>query len=279
MSNFQCESCGAVYIDNGIKGYEIKQCKTTAELVKSLNKKNVVLQNMNKNLNELLSQKDEAIIDLTADKIELQEKLCSKEKELCTAYMKVNASNTAAAGNLSLNQLTEEKLQTAVNQYNAVVQQNKELQQELIHKNNLLIAKDAKIASMQNACDPQIVEDACSFVLSLFLFLKKEKARIFKLDDETNAELKRIGSALNDYREGKPNPFADDYFRNLTYANIAELAKKSIRLTTENCEMQHKIEEYIQGQCSNCEKTSEHCEFCDIQDLKKITGGKNDTAN
>lgn len=158
----------------------------------------------------------------------------------------------------------------------AIIQQNKELQQELIHKNNLLIAKDAKIASMQNACDPQIIEDACTFVLSLFLFLKKKKTKIFKLDDETNAELKKIGNALNDYQEGKPNPFADDYFRNLTYANIAELAKKSIRLTTENCEMQHKIEDYIEGQCNNCEETSEHCEFCDIQDLKKIIGGKNE---
>lgn len=35
-------------------------------------------------------------------------------------------------------------------------------------------------------------------------------------------------------------------------------------------------EEIIEGQCSNCEETSEHCEFCDIQDLKKITGGKNE---
>lgn len=132
MSNFQCESCGAVYIDNGITGYETKQFKTTADVIKGLNEKIVLLQNMNKSLNELLSIKDEAITDLTADKIVLQEQLCAKDKELCNVYMKVNAANTAAVGNLSLSQLAEEKLQAAVNQYNAVVQQNKELQQELI---------------------------------------------------------------------------------------------------------------------------------------------------
>lgn len=179
----------------------------------------------------------------------------------------------------SENQQLLQELRKTQAQYECVVQQNKELQQDLIHKNNLLIAKDAKIASMQKACDPQIIEDACSFVHSLFEMLEKEKITVFKFADETVAELKRIGNALNDYQEGKPNPFADDYFRNLTYANIAELAKKSIRLTTENCEMQHKIEDYIENQCSNCEETSEHCEFCDIQDLKKIIGGEDDTAN
>ena len=50
MSNFQCESCGAVYIDNGITGYETKQCKTTADVIKGLNEKIVLLQNMNKSL-------------------------------------------------------------------------------------------------------------------------------------------------------------------------------------------------------------------------------------
>lgn len=132
MSNFQCESCGAVYIDKGIAGYETIQCKTTADVIKGLNEKIVLLQNMNKSLNELLSIKDEAITDLTADKIVLKEQLCAKEKELHNVCMKINAANTAAVGNLSLSQLAEDKLQAAVNQYNAVVQQNKELQQELI---------------------------------------------------------------------------------------------------------------------------------------------------
>lgn len=186
MSNFQCESCGAVYIDNGITGYETKQCQTTADVIKGLNEKIVLMQNMNKSLNELLSIKDEAITDLTADKIELKEQLCAKEKELCNAYMEVNAANTAAAGNLSLSQLAEDKLQAAVNQYNAVVQQNKELQQELIQT--------------------------------------KEKIK----------------------------PFADEYFSGLTYSEIAELAKKSIRLTKEHCSDLRKIEELQQ----ECEKLS-----------------------
>lgn len=252
MSNFQCESCGAVYIDNGITGYETKQCKTTADVIKGLNERIVLLQNMNKSLNELLSIKDEAITDLTADKIELKEQLCSKEKELCNAYMEVNAANTAAAGNLSLSQLAEDKLQAAVNQYNAVVQQNKELQQELIQKNNKLMGKDAKIASMAIGCEPVIMEAACSFVNSLYTLFETEKTTIFNFSEGTIAELKKIGRGLQDYQNNKPNPFSDEYFRNLTYSEIAELAKKSIRLTKEHCSDLHKIEELQQ----ECEKLS-----------------------
>ena len=127
------------------------------------------------------------------------------------------------------------------------------LQQKLIKVNNELIGKDAKIASMQNACDPLIVEDACTFVLSFFLFWKANKTAIFKIDDETIVNLQRIGEALNDYQNNKPNPFSDKYFSGLTYAQIAELAKKSIRLTTEHCENLHKIEELQQ----KCEKLDE----------------------
>ena len=35
----------------------------------------------------------------------------------------------------------------------------------------------------------------------------------------------------------------DPYFRGLSFDNVLELAKKSIRLTDENCEMRHKIED------------------------------------
>lgn len=36
--------------------------------------------------------------------------------------------------------------------------------------------------------------------------------------------------------------FNDDYFKNLSYEEIAQLAKKSIRITTDNCNLQDKIE-------------------------------------
>lgn len=49
--------------------------------------------------------------------------------------------------------------------------------------------------------------------------------------------------AIQDYVDikGKIEPFEDDYFKGLTYEQIAELAKKSIRLTTENRELEEKI--------------------------------------
>ena len=42
----------------------------------------------------------------------------------------------------------------------------------------------------------------------------------------------------------KNNPFDDLYFKGLTHQNIADLAKKSIRLTTENRRLKGIIEEY-----------------------------------
>lgn len=38
-------------------------------------------------------------------------------------------------------------------------------------------------------------------------------------------------------------PFEDEYFKNVSYETIAQLAKKSIRLTSDNCAMQHKLED------------------------------------
>ena len=40
----------------------------------------------------------------------------------------------------------------------------------------------------------------------------------------------------------KTRPFEDDYFNGLTYKDIAELAKKSIRLTAENRRLEDEIE-------------------------------------
>ena len=38
-------------------------------------------------------------------------------------------------------------------------------------------------------------------------------------------------------------PFEDEYFKNVSYEMIAQLAKKSIRLTSDNCAMKHKLED------------------------------------
>lgn len=54
-----------------------------------------------------------------------------------------------------------------------------------------------------------------------------------------------IENAIQDYSDlmFKVMPFDDDYFKNLTYEQIAELAKKSIRLTDDNCKMMHKLKD------------------------------------
>ena len=50
----------------------------------------------------------------------------------------------------------------------------------------------------------------------------------------------------------KTRPFEDDYFNGLTYKDIAELAKKSIRLTAENRRLEDEIEK-LRGECEQSE--------------------------
>lgn len=179
------------------------------------------------------------------------------------------------------NQQLLQELRKTQAQYEGVVQQNKELQQDLKNSEletssllNLLNIACNSLAEIQRHTNCQRVSHRYECNTCDIFALNNHSNCAFNIAKEAR---KKCGDVHGTKRT--LNPFADDYFRNLTYAEIAELAKKSIRLTTENCEMQHKIEDYIEGQCSNCEKTSEHCEFCDIQDLKKITGGGDDTAN
>lgn len=51
--------------------------------------------------------------------------------------------------------------------------------------------------------------------------------------------------AIQDYSDlyTKTDCFRDDYFKDLLFEDIAKLAKKSIRLTADNCRMQHKLED------------------------------------
>ncbi len=116
--------------------------------------------------------------------------------------------------NLTLLESELQQIYNIVN--NDLDSENQQLRQELIRKNNLLIAKDAKIASMQNACDPLIIEGACSIVFWLYqAVLDNPNCDSFKLTEKCFQDLKRIGEGLHDYQNNKPNPFKDDYFRNL----------------------------------------------------------------
>lgn len=51
------------------------------------------------------------------------------------------------------------------------------------------------------------------------------------------------GEPVTWYSEEEIKPFLDPYFKGLDFEIIAELAKKSIRITADNCCMQHKLED------------------------------------
>lgn len=72
--------------------------------------------------------------------------------------------------------------------------------------------------------------------------------------------------AVQDYVDikGKLDVFDDEFFKGLKYSEIAELAKKSIRLTEDNCRMLHKlqdIKEFVEFQ---------DCDSFELKHIKKI---------
>lgn len=51
------------------------------------------------------------------------------------------------------------------------------------------------------------------------------------------------GESVTWYSEEDIKPFLDPYFKGLDFKTIAELAKKSIRITADNCGLEHKLED------------------------------------
>lgn len=78
--------------------------------------------------------------------------------------------------------------------------------------------------------------------------------------------------AVQDYSDLmiKCMPFDDECFKGLSYEMIAQLAKKSLRLTSDNCKMRHAIEDSYEILCnypqddriSQCIKLLGECSIC-----------------
>ena len=76
------------------------------------------------------------------------------------------------------------------------------------------------------------------------------------------------------YSEEDIKPFLDPYFKGLDFRTIAELAKKSIRITAYNSELEHKIElmdEKVDALIENCELLKgENEEYIKIDEVLSI---------
>lgn len=95
------------------------------------------------------------------------------------------------------------------------------------------------------------------------------KKELFELQDCLDSAM-----TLVDKYQKLINPLLDPYFRGLSCPEIAELAKKSIRLTEENRRLEEALEEVkeytIKQFCDNCEDVVSteyncHCEYCEYQ--------------
>lgn len=82
------------------------------------------------------------------------------------------------------------------------------------------------------------------------------------------------GESVTWYSEEDIKPFLDPYFKGLDFKTIAELAKKSIRITAYNRELEHKIElqdEKIDALIENCEMLKgENEEYIKIDEVLSI---------
>lgn len=81
-------------------------------------------------------------------------------------------------------------------------------------------------------------KDTLSIVEDMAIFLGLERIDHFNIY-QCYYKLKEM---LNEYRQ-ELKPFKDDYFKNLDTKTIAELAKKSMRLTTENRKLEDALDE------------------------------------
>ena len=87
-------------------------------------------------------------------------------------------------------------------------------------------------------------EECFTYRLLLLLQAKVQECKTLKSENFSFEELIK-------YQEHQLKPFQDEYFKGLDNVAIAELAKKSIRLTTENRKLENaldEIEEYINTQ-------------------------------
>ena len=93
--------------------------------------------------------------------------------------------------------------------------------------------------------DGSCCKEACfTYRLLKLLQAKEQECEILKSENFSFEELIK-------YQDEQLEPFNDAYFEHLDTETIAELAKKSIRLTTENRKLENtldEIEEYINTQ-------------------------------
>lgn len=91
-------------------------------------------------------------------------------------------------------------------------------------------------------------KDLQTIVKTQRAFIKELLDRLAQREEDRCLNLIADGFSLNINGRGYPlgqikNLLNDDYFKGLTLEQILELAKKSIRLTEDNCKMRHKLED------------------------------------
>lgn len=160
----------------------------------------------------------------------------------------------------------------------ALLQENEEL------KEKMQIINDARITLLNiqdGMCSDLVDFKAKNKLLKEQLLAEREKVKELEEQLElntANAVVVDYATRLHEYKQAL-EPFEDEYFKGLDTKQIAELAKKSIRLTTENRKLEcvlEEIEGIVKNYCKDCGDyedcnwEKEGCYYSLIPNLKDI---------
>ena len=124
--------------------------------------------------------------------------------------------------------------------------------------------KDATIKDQQETIErlqKELKEKSEMIFRLIELIDKKDKLLndfVKYIDDRNKKEIEKI------------NQFNDPYFKGLTIEQIFELAKKSIRITTYNRELEKKIEDIREIACNTIEYFYDNLESSNLDNIKEI---------
>jgi hypothetical protein len=210
----------------------------------------------NKRLLEIINAKPLETVDVdSAFEIEkLKEQLQAKEQECEELKTIINKSAEKFA-----------------NDYLETFEENKKLKTQLMQKSEVDMFFSTPIEGWDN--------DPCKICQYKQDYKQKEQeCETLKSENFTFEELVK-------YQDEQLEPFNGGYFEHLDTKMIADLAKKSIRLTTENRKLENaldEIERYFDKRCDICREQDGlelDCNFCWKKDIKDIINKAKEQEN
>lgn len=105
------------------------------------------------------------------------------------------------------------------------------------------------------------LQNECTEKIDLIMKTKAQYNAVLEQNKSLQTELKQKEQECEELKE-KLKPFEDEYFKNLDTKTIAELAKKSFRLTRENRKLEDVLDEIEDICCAKTKNCHLGCFIC-----------------